>query len=817
MRLRYVLRRLAAAPLFTLLTVATLAAGIGANTAIFSVINGILLKPLPYPRPDELVEVTHAAPGINFKDTGIAPFLYFTYLEQSRTFAHVGIWTPDSLSITGLAEPEQVSAVDVSFGVLPALGVQPALGRWFSQKDDSPDAPRTAVLTYPYWQTRFGGDRSVIGRRIVADGQALEIIGVMPENFRFLDRQPALLVPLRLDRAKTMLGNFNYRGIARLKTGVSIDQAGADMARLIPVALHSFPPFPGFNLKMFEDARLTATPRPLKDDLVGDIRKTLWVLMSTIGIVLLIACANVANLLLVRAEGRRHELAIRAALGAGWNRIIGELLTESVTLAVLGGIAGVGLAYGALKILLAMAPANLPRLDQISIDANVLFFTLAVSVLAGLLFGAVPAIKAAGRGVSLTLRAGGRSMSQSREGHRARNALVIVQVAMALVLLIGSGLMIRTFQALKTVKPGFTDPAQVETMEITIPESEVHDPVATVRMEQAILDKLSAIPGVSAAAGIKSIPMTGNVWQDPIYAEGRVYPANHIPPLRRYQFISPGLLKAMGYSLVAGREFTWTDVYEERPVAILSENLARELWGDPAKAIGKRVSEFTNSPWREVVGVIGDVREDGVDHPAPPIAYWPILASHFEGNDVALRRTLAYVIRSPRAGTQSFLKEIQAAVWSVNPNLPLAQVRTLEAVYEKSMARTSFTLVMLAIAGGMALLIGLVGIYGVVSYSVSQRTREIGIRIALGAQHGAVTEMFLRHALLLAVTGAGAGLLIASLLVRFISSLLFGVNALDPLTYAAVSIVLIAAVLAASAIPARRATAIDPLEALRTE
>jgi putative ABC transport system permease protein len=817
MRLKYVLRRLAAAPIFTLLTIATLAVGIGANTAIFSVINGILLKPLPYPRPDELIVITHSAPGINFTDTGIAPFLYFTYLEQGRTFAHFGIWTSDSLSITGLAEPEQVNAIDVTFDLLPALGVQPVLGRWFSEKDDSPDAPRTAVLTYPYWQTRFGGDRSVIGRRIVADGQAHEIIGVMPENFRFLDRQPALLVPMRLDRAKTLLGNFHYRGIARLKTGVSITQASADMARLIPVALRSFPPLPGFNLKMFEDARLTATPRPLKDDLVGDIRKTLWVLMSTIGIVLLIACANVANLLLVRAEGRRHELAIRAALGAGWNRIIGELLMESVTLAVLGGIAGVGLAYGALKILLAMAPANLPRLDQISIDGNVVLFTLAVSVLAGLLFGAVPAIKAAGRGVSLTLRAGGRSMSQSREGHRARNALVIVQVAMALVLLIGSGLMIRTFQALKTVKPGFTDPAQVETMEITIPESQVHDPVATVRMEQAILDKLNAIPGVFAAAGIKSIPMTGNDWRDPIYAEGHVYPANHIPPLRRYQFISPGLLKAMGYSLVAGREFTWTDIYEQRPVAMLSENLARELWGDPANAIGKQVREFTNSPWREVVGVIGDEREDGVDQKAPTIAYWPILASHFEGNDVALRRTLTYVIRSPRAGTQSFLKEIQAAVWSVNPNLPLAQVRTLEAVYEKSLARTSFTLVMLAIAGGMALLIGLVGIYGVVSYSVSQRTREIGIRIALGAQHGAVTGMFLRHALLLAATGAGAGLVIASLLVRFISSLLFGVSALDPLTYAGVSIVLIAAVLIASAIPARRATSIDPLQALRTE
>ena len=814
MRLRHLLRRLFRAPAFTAVTIATLAIGIGANSAIFSVINGILLKPLPYPHAEQLIAVEHAAPGIDFSHPGVAPFQYFTYKEQSRTFAHFGIWHSDSASVTGLAEPEQVDTVDVTFDVLPAFGVAALAGRWFSEKDDSPGSPRTVVLMYPYWQARFGGDRRVIGRRMVIDGEAREIIGVMPEKFRFLDRKPALLLPMRFDRAKIYLGNFGNDGIARLKPGVTLEQATADIARLIPVSLHIFPAFPGTSVQMFEQARLTPALQPLKDFLVGDIGKNLWILMATIGMVLLIACANVANLLLVRAEGRRQELAIRAALGAGRSRIARELLAESVVLGLIGGVAGLGFAYGAVRILLAIAPAHLPRLNEISIDAPVLIFTLAVSLVAGVIFGAIPAIQCAAPGMEL--RAGGRSMSQSRERHRARSILVVVQIALAMLLLVGSGLMIRTFQALHNVQPGFTNPQEVETLRIAIPESQVRDPEAVVRMERAIVEKMQSIPGVSAAGASSALPMNAEHWIDPVEREDH-FSAGSMAPMRRLKFVSPGMFPAMGIRLAAGREFTWEDTLEKRPVAMISENLAREWWGDPRAALGKRIRRMSTESWREIVGVVGDEREDGVDKPAPAIAYWPILMDNFAGAKIFTERSLDYVIRSRRTGTHDFLGEIQRAVWSVDPNLPLAQVQTLETIYEKSLARTSFTLVLLAIAGAMAMLIGLVGIYGVLSYSIAQRTREIGIRMALGARAGEVTRMFVRHGLTLAAIGIVCGLAAAAALARGMSSLLFDVAPIDVATYAAVSLLLLAAALAASVIPAVRAARIDPAEALRAE
>jgi len=803
--------------MFTGLTVVTLALGIGANTAIFSVIEGVLLKPLPYPNSQDLISVNHSAPGVNLTDAGAAPFLYFTYREEGRTFQDIGAWQNDTDSVTGLAEPEEVRTVHVTDGLLPLLGAQPILGRSFSAKDDSPGTPETVILTYPYWQSRFGGDRSVIGRRIVINGVATEVIGVLPERFRFLTANPSLILPLRFDRSKTFLGNFSYQAIARLKPGVTMQQARTDVARMIPLALERFPPFPGFTSKMFVEARLGENLRPLKQELVGDIGSVLWVLMGTIGIVLLIACANVANLLLVRADGRQQELAIRAALGAGWGQIARELLMESLALGVLGGAFGLLVASGALRLLVFLAPAHLPRLNEISIDAPVLLFTLAVSLFAGLLFGSIPVIKYAGPHLSLALRAGGRSLSQSRERHRARSVLVVVQIALALVLLISSGLMIRTFQALRDVQPGFTKPQEIQTVRITIPETQVRDPLQVVHMEQNILDKMAAIPGVASAGLTSIIPMEGMGWHDAIFARDHVYSESQIPPLRTFKFVSPGLLKTMGNTLVAGRDFSWTDVYEKRSIAMVSENLARELWKDPASAIGKQIRENLKAPWREVVGVVGDEREDGVDKKAPAIAYWPPVMDNFSGDKTSVRRTMAYIVRSSRTGSDSFLKEIQQAVWSVNPNLPLASVRTLQEIYDKSLARTSFTLVMLAIAGGMALLIGVVGIYGVISYSVSQRTREIGIRIALGAPREELTGMFIRQGAILAGIGTVFGLAAAAALTRLMSSLLFEVTPFDPTTYASVSVVLIGAAVLASYIPALRATLVDPVVALRAE
>ncbi len=817
MRLKHTLRRLVHSPGFTLITAITLALGIGASTAIFSVIEGILLKPLPYPDSERLIAVNHAAPGINFPDAGSAPFLYFTYRDEGWSFEDSGIWTGDRVSVTGLAEPEQVDAVDVTVDVLPVLGVRPALGRWFSQVDDAPDKPRTTVLMNAYWRARFGGDPSVIGRRIMIDGKAVEVIGVMPESFRFLTQKPSLILPLQLDRSQVHLGNFSYAGIARLKSGVTTAQAATDVRRMIPIGLQEFPPFPGYNVRMFAEARLAPNLKSLKDAVVGDIARTLWVLMGTIGVVLLIACANVANLLLVRAEGREQELAIRVALGASWRQIGWELLAESLALGVAGGVIGLALAYGGLQLLLAIAPADLPRLGEISIDAPVLGFTLTISILTGLIFGMIPVFKYAGVRLASSIRAGGRTLSASRDRNRARNVLAVVQIALALVLLIGSGLMIRTFQALRRVDPGFVRPAEVLTLRISIPEAQIADSGAAIHMEQAILDKIAAIPEVRSAGISTRIPMDGRGWTDPIYAEDRTYAEGQIPPLKKFKFVSPGLIGTMGNRLIAGRDFTWTDTYDRRPVAMLSENLARDFWGDPSRAIGKRIREGLTNPWREVVGVVSDEREDGVDRPAPEFAFWPLLMKDFEGDKDFVRRDVAFAVRSGRTGARGLLNEVQRAVWSVNPNLPLAQVATLQEMYIKSLARTSFTLVMLAIAGAMALLIGVVGVYGVISYSVAQRRREIGIRLALGAPSGGLFRIFVGHALVLGATGVACGIVVAAAVTRLISSLLFHVSPVDPLTYVLVSAGLLIAASLASYIPAARAARVDPVEVLRAE
>ena len=811
---RFAARRLRHHPGFTVACVLTLAVAIGANSAIFSVIHGILLKPLPYRQADELIELHHTGPGVNFPDVLSSPFLYFTYREQGRSFQSIGLVTSESRSVTGLTQPEEVLCFDVTAEILPMLGVEPALGRWFSKKDAASGGPPTMVLMQGWWQSRFGGDRSVIGRRIVVDGISREVIGVMPAQFRFLDTNPAFLLPLQLDRNQAFLGQFTYFGIARLKPGVTLEGASADIARMIPIALHSFPPPPGFTVKAFEEVRLAPKLRSLKQLLVGDIGKTLWVLMGTLGFVLLIACANVANLLLVRAEGRQRELAIRAAFGASRRHIVQELLTESVMLGLLGGALGLGLAYGAIRALIAIAPAHLPRLHEISINPAVILFTWAVALLTGVLFGMIPAIQYANPRIEAALRGGGRTASQTRERHRANNALVVVQVALALVLLIGSGLMIRTFQALRRVDPGF-NPKDALMMRITIPETLVKGPDAVMRLEQGILERIRALPGVTSAGITTVVPTEQSAGSYQVYARDKTY--RSVPPLRRLKFISPGLLTAMGNRLVAGREFSWADTYERHPVAMVSENLARELWQDPQRAIGKQITANLKDPWREVIGVVNDEREDGVQQKAPTVAYYPLIVNDFLGQPSLVLRTVSYIVRSKRAGSRSLLADLQGAVWSLQASLPIARVRTLEEIYDQSLARTSFTLVLLAIAGAMALSIGLVGMYGVISYSVSQHGREIGIRLALGARPRELARLFLARGFVLALVGVACGVASAITLTRLLVSLLFDVSPLDPLTYAAASLGVIVAALLASFVPTRRALKLDPMDALRVE
>ncbi len=813
--LRYAARRLRGKPGFTLVSVLTLALGIGATTAIFSVINGVLLKPLPYPQSGQLVALVHTAPGINIKELNLAASLYFTYSEENRVFQDVGMWSRNSWTVTGLAEPEKVQGLSASHRFLPTLGVQPAFGREFTAADEDPKSERTVMLSDAYWKSRFGGDRSVLGRRLLLDGNAYTIIGTLPPGFQFMDRPVSLLMPMRFNRAEVRLISFCCMGVARLKPGVTIAQANSDIARMLPMAAAKFPMNSGLSRNAYTDARIAPTLRLLKDALLGDIGNTLWVLMGTVGIVLLIACANVANLLLVRADGRRQELAVRAALGAGWGRIGRELLLESLMLSISGGALGLALAYAALRVL-AASGSELPRIHEISIDPMVLAFTLGISLAAGLLFGLIPVFKYARPHLSNALRAGGRSLSENKERHQARNLLVVVQVALALVLLVGSGLMLRTFQTLRHVDPGFRGPQEVETIRIAIPEAQVKDPERAIRMDEEILRKIEAIPGVSAVGMINWLPLDGGS-NNPVYVEEQASRDETLPPIRRFKFVSPGYFSAIGARFIAGRDLTWTETYNQTPVALISENIARELWHDPRAAVGKRIRSSLTDDWREVIGVVADLRDDGIDQKAPAIVYWPLLQKNFSSSKIEVVRGAAFAIRTPRAGSPGLLRELQQAVARVNPNLPVADVKTLESAYGRSLARTSFTLLLLGIAGGMALLLGVVGIYGVVSYSVSQRTREIGIRLALGAPLQGVTAMFVRHALVLSGIGAACGLTAALALTRLMKSLLYDVSPADPLTYTAVSAGLILAAILASYLPARRASRVDPVEALRAE
>jgi len=626
-------------------------------------------------------------------------------------------------------------------------------------------------------------------------------------------------MPFQWDRSKIKLGNFSQRALARLKPGVTMQQASADMARLLPITFRSFPAPEGFSAAIFEKARIAPNLRPLKKDVVGDVDKVLWVLMGSIAMVLLVACANVANLLLVRVEGRRQELAIRAALGAPWKRIAGELLLESLVIGLSGSLIGLGLAYAALKALVAAAPTGLPRIHEIGIDSQVLLFTLGLALFTSLLIGAIPVFKYAGVKATTGLREGGRALSQSRERHRARKALVIVQVALALVLLICSGLMIRTFQALMHVDAGFTSPDSLQTFRFYVPESQIPDtqPERVVHQQQEIADKLAALPGVSSVSFSNAVPLDGYDTNDILYAQDHVLGEGEIPPIRRFKFISPGYLATLGTHLLTGRDISWDDTYNNHPVALISENFAKEYWHSPQGAIGKMIRVASTDPWREVIGVVQDVHEDGVDQPAQSTVYWPVLMNNFEGQKTQLRRGVAFSIRTSRAGSQALMNEVQQQVWSVNSAVPLADPTTLGELYTKSMARTSFTLVLLCVAGAMALLLGVIGIYGVIAYTVSQRTREIGIRMALGAQRNQLTSLFVRQGLLLTAIGAACGLVVAFVTMRLMSAILFNVSPVDPLTYIVITAGLIATAYLACYVPSRRAATINPVNALRSE
>ncbi len=805
--MRYTARMIGRQPGFAAAAVVTLALGIGATAAIFSVVNSVLIKPLPYADSDALVRIVHSIGGKDqpyFSDR-----VYLTYAEHSQTLQDLGVWTPAAMAtITGQGEPEEVRTLTASLSLLTTLGVQPEIGRWFSKSDDMPGTPDTVILTSGAWRRMFGGDRTVLERSLTINGRPHQIIGVMPAAFRF-DGDVEMVLPLRINPAAP-IPFFRLVGIARLKPGVTLAQANADAARILRIWLVG----DGKTDPAFQ-ARYQPALRSLKEDVVGDIGTTLWVLMTAIGIVLLMACANVANLLLVRANGRRQEFAIRAALGASWTRVARQLLLESLMLAVMGGVLGMAFAYGGLRMLVGIGPSNLPRLSEISIDLVALGFGLALSLISGILFGLMPILKSARSHSANGLGNTFRTASLSRERQRSQHVLVVAQMTLALVLLVSAGLMIRSFQALRRVDPGFTEPERIQTFSISIPRSVTGDANRMMSLQHEVLDKIAAIRGVASAAFTTRLPMDPtDRWSAALTFEGKADDGG-TPPNHQVKVISPGMFQTLGTELVAGRDFTWIDLNEVREVAIISENLARQTWGSPAAALGRRTREYygpKDGPWKEIVGVARDVHDDGAHQAAPATIYWP---ARLRG--VYQPRRVSVAIRTERAGTEGLDQQVRDAVRSVHPSLALGQVRTLGEVYEQSMAQTSFTLVMLAIAGAMALLLGIVGLYGVLSYAVSQRRREIGIRVALGAQAPDIRGLFVRRGLFLAGLGVVIGLSGAAATTQLMRSLLFGVSPLDPVTFAAMPLVLAAAAVLASYLPARRALAVDPIETLKAQ
>ncbi|HTV00245.1 MAG TPA: ABC transporter permease, partial [Luteitalea sp.] len=766
--LRHAGRRLARTPMFTLATLMTLALGIGANVAIFSLVNTVLLRPLPYHDADRLVGLWQTAPGVDIDELNASLADYVTYREESRTLTDVALWNRSAFTVTGFGAPERVESLSATHRLLPLLGVQPAIGRPFAETDDREGSPDVVMLGHGYWQRQFGGNPNVVGQMITVDSTRREIIGVLPKGFWFMDAAHDLVVPIRFNRANVRLAGYNNRAVGRLRPGVDLATVNADVARMIRVAFTKFPPPQGMTLKMMEDARLGPRVRPLVDDLVGDLGKSLWVVTATIAIVLLIACANVANLLLVRTEGRAQELAVRAAIGASRARLARDMLVESLLLGLIGGTLGLAMAAFALRTAPLLAPARLPRLDMVGVDAATIGFTLLISIAAGLVLGALPVMRWTRIHLNQALKAGGRNSSAGRDRNLARNTLTVVQVALAVVLLIGSGLMIRTYQSLRRVQPGFSSPATLQTLRVAIPRDAAADDAALRVAHESLLERLAALPGVESVGMTDSLPMGDGDSNDPIFASDRTYAPDTIPPLRRFVRAAPGTFKVMGARIVAGREFEWSDIHGDRLVVLISENFAREYWGSAAAAIGKQIRDNPNEAWSEVIGVVADIRQNGVDRPAPTTVYWRLRD----------RRSVTYMLRSPRAGTSSFAAEIRSAIAAQSPVTPVTQMRSMQEVYEASMARTTLTLSLLGISGTMALLLAVVGIYALISYTVSQRTREIGIRMAIGAQQGTVQRMFVGYGLTWSGIGAAAGLVAAVPLSQLMSALLFEVKPL---------------------------------------
>jgi putative ABC transport system permease protein len=803
--LKYGARMFWKSPGFTLVAIIALALGIGANTAIFSAINTLILRPLPYRESDRLVAVWEYNRTRNVHQNVINPGNFMDWRDQSKVFEEMAAFIDFRTNLTGKEEPVEIPAQAATTNLFHVLGVEPIKGRSFTEEDATSDA-NPVIIGYNLWQSRFGGDPKVVGQRITLSGQESTVIGVMPAGFQWfikkgsLTGKPAeLWAPIQFTEANRVRKGRSWSAIARLKPGVTREQAQAEMNTIGTRLEQQFAQFnTGWGVEVV----------PLREQFVGEIRPALWILLGAVGFVLLIACANVANLLLARSVARQRELAIRTALGANRWRVIRQLLTESLLLSTLGGVAGLMLAWWGIELLVAFSPPDLLTLEKIGINPTVLIFTTAVSFLTGIIFGIAPALEATRLNTSEMLKEGGKGTGGSPRVRRLRAAFVITEVALSLVLLVGAGLLVKSLMRLQSVNPGF-DADNLLTMRVILPAGKYKEDAQRVAFFKQAVERIEALPGVKSAGAVSFLPFTGLGAATGFKIEGRPEPGAGQKLVTDVRVVDESYFRTMSIPLISGRTFNADEEREKRHVVVINETLARKYFPgeDP---LGKRLTIWMTDDLTptEVVGVVGDVKHMSLDSETKAMVYWPEPELAYSG--------MTIVIRAANDPLQ-LAAPAQGAIQAIDPNQPVSDVRTMNQLLSESVARARFNTLLLALFSGVALVLACVGIYGVMSYTVTQRTREIGIRMALGARRGDVLKMVLGQGMLLAAIGVTLGVGAAFLLTRVMASLLFEVSASDPLTFVGVSLLLAGVAFLACYLPARRATRVDPMNALRYE
>ena len=806
--LREATRTLRKEPRFLLITSLTLALGIAAATSIFSVVNGVLLKPLPYPNADRLVNVWSTAPGLDYPQFPLSPDLFLFFQKHNSVFEDLALVQGRRVNITESGPPEVIDASVATYTYFTTLGIRFSRGRAYGAREDRPDGPSVAVISHRLWTRRYGADQALVGRTIRIDDAPTEVLGVTPA---WLDRDasPDVWLPARFDLANPPAGTFGWNATGRLKPGVRPDQAAT---HLLPLVKRAIEQVQTEQYRAFlRDGDYRPLVHPMLEDLVGSLREPLWLLLGTVVIVLFVACGNVANLCLVRADGRQREMAVRVALGASRGSLTRKLLAEALVISAIGSLIGVTLAAAAVPALLSVAPPSIPRLEQIRLDGLVVTFALAASLLSALLFGVAPALRYTRPDMLAALRQGGRSATDGASRHRGRHLLVVAQTAAALVLLVGAGLLARSFARLTGAELGFK-PRDVLTFRVALPPTTYAQPGALARFSQQLVDRLAEIPSIESAGAATAVPLGREASGTAFEFAGRPLEPGRLPPMIWYQTVTPGLFKTLGISLQRGRDFNATELSEGVHSVIVNQALARQYWPD-ADPIGRQLriaDDDDPNRWSTVVGVVATVRQNDLREPLTPQIYFPV------GPGAAnTPRALTYVMRGPNVLAQA--DAMRRAVWAIDRDLPVADVLTLQEAVDQSVVQFSFTLFTLGIAAFVALVLGAVGLYGVLSYTVSLRTREIGVRLALGAPTSRVMRSVVGNGVLIAGLGLVLGSAGAAALTRFLTGMLYEVEPLDLVTFTLMPVVLLAVAVVASYLPARRAAAISPLEAMRAE